>query len=73
MSRQERCRGKKVWSRRGKDEDEILLWFVKEVCCATGFKVGGKELCVVGDGGQNYDLMMTETSTEYMEGKPMVK
>lgn len=54
----ERHRGKEVWSRGGKDEDEILLWFVKEVCCATGFKVGGKEICVVGDGGQNNDLAM---------------
>lgn len=62
-----------MWSRRGKDEDEILLWFLKEARCAAGFKVGGKELCVVGDGDQNHALMMIEISTEYMERKPMVK
>ena len=38
----------------GGDEDEILL--LNEVCCATGFKVGGKEICVVGDGGQNNEF-----------------
>lgn len=45
-----------MWSRGRKDEDEILLWFVKEVCCATGFQVGGEEICVVGDEGQNNEF-----------------
>lgn len=40
----------------GKMRGEILLQFVKEVCCTTGFKVGGKEICVVGDWGQNNEF-----------------
>lgn len=37
-----------------RDEDEILL--LNEVCCATGFKVRGKEICVGGDWGQNNEF-----------------
>lgn len=64
-----------MWSRGRKDEDEILLWFVKEVCCATGFKAGGEEICVVGDGGQNNEFSSNdgEISTEYMEREGIVK
>lgn len=40
----------------GEMRGEILLQFVKEVCCTTGFKVGGKEICVVGDWGQNNEF-----------------
>lgn len=50
--------GRKCGVEGGKDEDEILPRFVKEVCRARGFEVGGKEICVVGDGGQNNDLAM---------------
>lgn len=45
-----------MWSQKGKDKDEVLLQFVKEVYCCTGFKVGGKEICVLSDGGQNNEF-----------------
>lgn len=48
--------GRKCGVEGEKDEDEILPWFVKEVCCATGFKVGGEEICVVGEQGQNNEF-----------------
>lgn len=43
-------------SQGGKDEDEVLLQFVKNVCCCIGFKVGGKEICALSHGGQKNEF-----------------
>lgn len=50
----QRRKGKEVWRRGRKDEDEIQLWFVKEVVDTTRFKVrGGGGMCAVEDRDQN--------------------